>query len=79
MHGNDGVIRKGRDHMEMGRALIHSFVEENLEKMPHKSGTRETFLAVPNTYKQLDILHNVNKTLESMSLQKMLSTTFNRI
>ena len=68
MHGNDGVIRKGRDHTKMDRTLIRSFVEENLEKMPHKSrtmedGTRETLLAIPNTYKQIDILHDVNKTL----------------
>ena len=84
VHGNDGLIRKGRDHIEMGRALIRSFVDENLEKMPHKSrtmddGTRETLLAIPNTYKQIDILHDVNKTLQSLSLQPMSSTTFNRI
>ena len=56
VHGNDGLIRKGRDHTEMGRALMCSFVEENSERMPHKSrtmedGTRETLLAIPNTYR----------------------------
>ena len=55
----------------MGRALIRSFVEENSKKMPHKSrtmedGTRETLLAIPNTYKQVDILDDINKTLGSM-------------
>ena len=55
-----------------------------MEKMPHKSrtmedGARETLLAIPNTYKQIDILHDVNKTLQSLSLQPMSSTTFNRI
>ena len=84
IHGNDSLIRKGRDHTKMGRALIRSFVEENLEKMPHKSRTmedetRETLLAIPNIYKQIDILLDVNKTLQSLSLQPMLSTTFNRI
>ena len=75
--------RKARNHTEMGRALIRSFVEENLEKMPHKSrimedGTRETLLALPNTYKQIEILQDVNKTLQSMSLQPMSSTTLDR-
>ena len=84
MHGNDGVIRKGRDHIEMGRALIHSFVDKDSERMPHKSrtmedGTRETLLAIPNTYKQIDNLHDVDKTLDSMSLKTMSSTSFNRI
>ena len=64
----------------MGKALIRSFVDDNSERMPHKSrtmedGTRETLLAIPNTYKQVDILHDVNKTLESMRLKPMSSTT----
>ena len=84
VHGNEGVIRKGRHHTQMGRALIRSFVEENSEKMPHKSrtmedGTRETLLVIPNTYKQVDILDDINKTLGRMGLQSMSSSTFNRI
>ena len=84
VHGNEGVIRKGREHTEMGRAMIRSFVETNSERMPHKSrtmgdGTRETLLVIPSTYKQIDILHDVNKTLERLNYNPMSSTTFNRI
>ncbi len=68
----------------MGRALIRSFVETNSERMPHKSrtmgdGTRETLLVIPSTYKQIDILDDVNKTLERLNYKPMSNTTFNRI
>ena len=84
MHGNEGVIRKGRDHTKMGRAMIRAFVETNSERMPHKSrtmkdGTRETLLVIPSTYKQVDILDDVNKTLKGLNYKEMSSTTFNRI
>ena len=83
MHGNEGVIRKGRDHTKMGRAMIRTFVEKNLERMPHKSrtmgdGTRETLLVIPSTYNQVDIL-DVNKTLKGLNYKEISSTTFNRI
>ena len=68
----------------MGKALMRSFVDEESKRMPHKSmlmkdATTKTLLAITNTYKQVDILHDVNKTIESMSLQLMSSSTFNRI
>ena len=63
---------------------MHSFVDKSVKKMPHKSRNKEdryikTLLAIPKTYKQLDIPHDVNKTLESMCLQAISSRTFNRI
>ena len=84
MHGNMGLIRKGRDHTEMGRAIIQRFVENCSERMPHKSrtmqdGTRETLLVIPDMYKQVDILHEVNVSLKELNYQQMSSSTFNRI
>ena len=84
MHGNMGMLQKGRNHIEMGRALIQSFIDNSTKRMLHKcrtmeDGTRENLLVVPNTYKQVDILHDVNKTLDGLNYKPMSSTTFNKI
>ena len=71
MHGNLGVIGKARDHIEMGKAIIRDFVENNSEQMPHKcrtlmDGSRETQLVIPEIYRQTDILHEVNLGLKKL-------------
>ena len=38
-HGNIATIRKGHDHVEMGKALIQEFIDKNAKRMPHKSRT----------------------------------------
>lgn len=65
MHGNLGVMGKARNHIEMDKAIIHDFVENNSERMPYKcrtlvDGSRETQLVIPEIYRQIDILHEVN-------------------
>ena len=69
LHGNTGVLRRGLQHTSKARALLDEFVNINSEPAPHKSrtmldGSRETRLSIPSIFKQLDILNEINATLE---------------
>ena len=84
MHGNLGVIGKAHDHIEMGKAIIRDFVENNSERMPHKcrtlvDGSRETQLVIPEIYRQTDILYEVNLGLKKLGYSLISSSSFNRI
>ena len=85
MHGNTCTLRRGLQHTSLARALLNEFVENNSEKMPHRSrtlldGSRETQLVIPSTYKQVDILCEINTTLDQMGYEKKLSqSSFGRI
>ena len=69
----------------MARALLRDFVDNNAEPMPHKSrtmldGSRETRLVIPAIFKQVDILGEINTTLDQMGYEKRLSkASFGRI
>ena len=83
-HGNSEIIRKGHEHVEMGKALIQEFIDKNAEKMPHKSrtsiyGSRETQLVLPSMYKQVDIMREVNETLASLGYSCLSQPTFSRL
>ena len=85
LHGNTGVLRRGLQHTSDARALLDEFVNMNSEPAPHKSrtmldGSRETRLSIPSIYKQVDILNEINATLEQLGHEKRLSkSSFNRI
>lgn len=56
---------------ELGRALIQQFVLNIVDQMPHQScingdGCRENQLMIPDLYKQVDILHEINMALKNM-------------
>ena len=85
VHGNTCTLRRGLQHTSLARALLNEFVENNSEKMPHRSrtmldGSRETQLVIPSTYKQVDILSEINSIIEQMGYGKKLSqSSFSRI
>ena len=85
MHGNTGVLRRGLEHTSRARSLLDEFVNMNSEPAPHKSrtmldGSRETRLSIPSVFKQVDILNEINTTLEQLGYEKKLSTSsFGRI
>ena len=85
IHGNTGIVRRSLEHTGMARALLEDFVNVNSERMPNKSrtmldGSRETQLKIPETYKQVDILCEINTTLDQLGYKKKLSrSSFGRI
>ena len=85
VHGNTGIMRRSLEHIGMARALLQDFVDNNFERMPNKSrtmldGSRETQLVIPKTYKQVDILDDINTTLGQLGYEKKLSkSSFGRI
>ena len=69
LHGNTRVLSRGLQHTSEARALLDEFVNMNSEPMPHKirtmiDGSRETRLSIPSIFKQVDILKEINATLE---------------
>lgn len=83
-HGNMGIIRKAWDHVEMAKAILHDFVQNNADQMPHRSrttteGERETQLVLSGLYKQQDILREVNMTLSSLQLKSISHSTLSRL
>ena len=84
-HGNTGVLRRGLQHTRKARALLDEFVNINSEPAPHKSrtmlnGSMETRLSIPSIFKQVDILNEINATLEQLGHDKRLSkSSFGRI
>ena len=85
VHGNKGIMRRSLEHTGLARALLQDFVENNSERMPNKSrtmldGSRETQLVIPETYKQVGILDDINTPLGQLGYQKKLSkSSFGRI
>ena len=83
-HGNLGIIRKQTTHVEMAKAIIQGFIDNNADQMPHKlrtsmHGTRETQQVLPSMYKQVDILREVNDTLVSLNYKTLSQPTFSRL
>ena len=84
VHGNTSTLRRGLVHTSLARALLNEFID-NSERMPHRcrtlhDGSRETQLVIPATYKQVDILSEINTTLDQMGYEKRLSkSSFGRI
>ena len=77
VHGNTGIVRRSLEHTRMARALLQDFVDNNSEQMPNKSrtmldGSRETELVILETYKQVDILDDINTTLGQLGIEKRL-------
>ena len=85
LHGNTRVLRRGLQHTNKARAILDEFLNMNFEPTPHKirtmlDGSRETRLSIPSIFKQVDILNEINATLEQLGHDKMLSKSyFNRI
>ena len=85
VHGNKGIMRRSLEHTGLARALLQDFVDNNSERMPNKSrtmldGSRETQLVIPETYKQVDILDDINTTLGQLGYERKLSkSSFGRI
>ena len=85
VHGNTSILRRDLVHTSLARALLNEFVDSNLDRMPHKSrtmldGSRETQLVIPTTYKHMDILSEINTTLDQMGYEKRLSkSSFGRM
>ena len=85
VHGNTGVLRRGLQHTSEARALLDEFVSMKSKPAPHKSrtmldGSRETRLSIPSIFKQVDILNEINATLEQLGHEKMISkSSFGRI
>ena len=85
VHGNTCALRRGQVHTFLARALLYEFLDNNSERMPHRSSTmldesRETQLVIPVTYKQVEILSEINTTLDQMGYEKRLSkSSFGRI
>lgn len=56
VHENTTTLRRGLEHTSLARPLLNEFVDNNSDRMPHKSrtmldGSRETQLVIPATYK----------------------------
>ena len=69
MHGNTRVLRRGPQHISRVRSLVDEFLNMKSKPMPCKSrimldGSRETKLSIPSIFKQVDILSEINTTLE---------------
>ena len=85
VHRSTSKVRRILEHNGAARALLHGFVENSLERMPKKCGTmldgsREKQLVIPETYKYVDILDEINSTLDQLGYEKKISKpSFGRI